>query len=61
MEDTWAIANFSSCELGDKRLTRRTLEMGKALVLSFGQALSIIFSDENALKCAYDLHSAGSV
>ena len=57
MDDTWAIENFSSCELGDKRLTRRALEIGKALVLGFGQALSIAFGDANALKCAYEFFS----
>ena len=57
MDDTWAIENFSSCELGDKRLNRRALEIGQALVLGFGQALSIVFGDANALKCAYEFFS----
>lgn len=57
MEDTWAIENFSSCEFGDIRLTRRALEIGKSLVLGFGQALSMAFGDTNALKCAYEFFS----
>ena len=57
MDDTWAIANFSTCDLEDKRLTRRALEIGKALVLGFGQALSMVFGDENVLDCAYEFFS----
>ena len=57
MDDTWAIENFSSCALGDKRLTRRALEIGKALVLGFGGALSMVFGDDKALECAYAFFS----
>lgn len=57
MDDSWAIENFATCVLGDKRLTRRALEIGKALVLGFGQALSMVFGDENALACAYEFFS----
>ena len=57
MDDTWAMENFSSCELGDKRLSDRALEIGQALAVCFGQALSMVFGDKNALQCAYDFFS----
>jgi len=44
--------NFADCQLGDKRLNRRN--GGKALVVGFGQALSMIFQEENPLKRAYE-------
>lgn len=46
--------NFADCQLGDKRLNQRALEIGKALVVGFGQALSMIFKQENALKRTYE-------
>lgn len=52
--ESWGYQNFADCQLGDKRLNRRAVEVGKALVVGFGQALSIIFKQENPLKRAYE-------
>ncbi len=51
---SWGSENFADCQLGDKRLNRRALEIGQALVVGFGQALSMIFKEENPLKRAYE-------
>jgi len=52
--ESWVAVNFADCKLGDKRLNQRALEIGKALVVGFGQALSMIFKEENPLKRAYE-------
>lgn len=52
--ESWGILNFSDCQLGDKRLNKRALEIGKALVMGFGQALSMIFKEEKLLDRAYE-------
>ncbi len=52
--ESWESQNFANCQLGDKRLNQRALKMGKALVVGFGQALSMIFKEENLLKRAYE-------
>lgn len=52
--ERWGDQNFGDCQLGDKRLNQRALAIGKALVVGFGQALSIIFKQENPLKRAYE-------
>lgn len=45
--ETWAVRNFTDCQLGDKRLNERALEIGKALVGGFGQGLYMNFKDTN--------------
>ena len=45
--------NFGSCELGDRRLNRRALNIGQALSKNFGKALSRIFESGKELKRAY--------
>ena len=45
--ESWGIQNFATCQLGDKRLNARALEIGLAIVAGFGQALSMIFKEEN--------------
>jgi hypothetical protein len=50
--ESWGSENFGDCQLGDKRLNQRALEIGQALVVGFGQALSMIFEQENPLKRA---------
>lgn len=52
--ESWGSQNFADCQLGDKRLNQRALEIGRALVVGFGQALSMIFREENPLKRAYE-------
>lgn len=52
--ESWVAVNFADCQLGDKRLNERALEIGKVLVVGFGQALSMIFTDKNLLKRAYE-------
>lgn len=52
--ESWGFQNFADCQLGDKRLDQRALLIGKALVVGFGQALSMIFKEEKSLKRAYD-------
>ena len=52
--ESWGIQNFATCQLGDKRLNARALEIGLAIVAGFGQALSMIFKEENSLKRAYE-------
>ena len=52
--ENWDYQNFADCQLGDKRLNQRALAIGKALVVGFGQTLSIIFKQENPLKRAYE-------
>ena len=34
--ESCASQNFADCQLGDKRLTKRALEIGQALVTGFG-------------------------
>ena len=45
---------FAGCQLGDLRLNRRALSIGKALSQKFGQALSSVFEDANELKRTYE-------
>ncbi|MEM9092849.1 MAG: transposase DNA-binding-containing protein [Cyanobacteria bacterium P01_F01_bin.53] len=45
--------NFGTCELGDRRLTRRALSIGQALSEKFGEGLSSVFSSAKELKRAY--------
>jgi hypothetical protein len=52
--ESWGCENFADCQLGDKRLNQRAVEIGNALVVGFGQALSMIFKEENPLKRAYE-------
>lgn len=52
--ESCASHNFADCQLGDKRLTKRALEIGQALVTGFGLALSMVFQDKNLLKRAYE-------
>lgn len=52
--ENWGSQNFATCQLGDKRLNARALEIGLAIVAGFGQALSMIFKEENSLKRAYE-------
>ena len=52
--ESWGSQNFADCQLGDKRLNQRALLIGKALVVGFGQAFSMIFKDKNLLKRAYE-------
>jgi Transposase DNA-binding len=52
--ESCANQNFADCQLGDRRLNDRALEIGKALVVGFGQALSMLFKDKNLLKRAYE-------
>ena len=52
--ESWGILNFSDCQLGDKRLNKRALLIGKALVMGFGQALSMLFKEEKLLERAYE-------
>ena len=52
--ESWGNLNFTDCQLGDKRLNKRALEIGKALVMGFGQALSMIFKEEKLLERAYE-------
>ena len=50
MESANHVKNFGGCQLGDLRLNRRALSIGKALSQKFGQALSTIFEDAKELK-----------
>lgn len=52
--ESWGLENFADCQLGDKRLNRRALEISKALVVGFGQALSMTFKEDNPLKRVYE-------
>lgn len=52
--ESWGSQNFAECKLGDKRLNQRALEISKALVVGFGQALSMIFTKQNPLKRVYE-------
>jgi len=54
MESANYVKNFGGCQLGDLRLNRRALSIGKALSQNFGQALSTIFEDAKELKRAYE-------
>ena len=44
--------NFGECKLGDERLNRRALRIGKALSEKFGQGLSSVFECGQELKRA---------
>ena len=59
--ESWAVQNFANCQLGDKRLNSRALEIGKALVVGFGQALSMLFQDKNLLKRTYEFFANSKV
>lgn len=59
--ENWGSLNFADCQLGDKRLNKRALAIGKALVMGFGQALSMIFKDEKLLKRAYEFFANAKV
>lgn len=48
------VENFSGCDLGDQRLTRRAQTIGQALSEGFGQALSMVFDEAKELKRAYE-------
>ena len=54
MESANYVKNFGECQLGDLRLNRRALSLGKALSQKFGQALSTVFEDARELKRAYE-------
>ena len=45
--------NFGTCQMGDLRLNRRALSIGKNLSQKFGQALSTVFDSSKELKRAY--------
>lgn len=45
----WWEKNFASCALGDLRLSKRALKIGKVLSLGFGKALSELFAAANVL------------
>lgn len=45
---------FGRCELGDKRLTSRAVNIGEAISKNFGQGLSEMFASGNDLKRAYE-------
>ena len=46
--------NFGTCQLGDRRLTRRALSIGQALSEKIGQGLSSVFENAKELKRAYE-------
>jgi hypothetical protein len=46
--------NFLYCALGDYRLSKRALLIGKALVAGFGKSLSEVFKNAGDLKRAYE-------
>jgi hypothetical protein len=50
----WWEKNFANCTLGDLRLSKRALEIGRVLSLGFGKALSELFAGANELKRAYE-------
>ena len=54
MESASYVQNFGECQLGDLRLNRRALNIGKALSQKFGQALSTVFENAKELKRAYE-------
>ncbi|MDJ0708399.1 MAG: transposase DNA-binding-containing protein [Leptolyngbyaceae cyanobacterium MO_188.B28] len=54
MESASYVQNFGECQLGDLRLNRRALSIGKALSQKFGQALSTVFENAKELKRAYE-------
>jgi Transposase DNA-binding len=53
MQEMWE-KNFSSCPLGDWRLSKRAKKIGKALCEGFGKALSEVFESAKDLKRAYE-------
>lgn len=53
MQELWE-QNFSSCPLGDYRLTQRAKQIGKALLAGLGKPLSEVFTGTNELKRAYE-------
>lgn len=50
----WWEKNFANCTLGDLRLNKRALAIGKVLSQKFGKALSEVFAGANELKRAYE-------
>ncbi len=50
----WWEKNFASCGLGDLRLSKRVLKIGKVLTQGLGKALSELFVAANELKRAYE-------
>lgn len=50
----WWEKNFTTLELGDRRLNERAMSIGKALSEGFGKALSSIFNSGTVLKRAYE-------
>lgn len=50
----WWEKNFTTLELGDRRLNERAMSIGKALSEGFGKALSSIFNGGTVLKRAYE-------
>lgn len=55
----WWEKNFALCELGDRRLSKRALAIGKVLSQGFGKALSELFPSANALKRTYEFLAMG--
>lgn len=53
MKDGWK-KNFATCQLGDLRLNKRSLAIGKTLSQEFGKALSEIFATASTLKRTYE-------
>lgn len=45
---------YSSCDFGDKRLTRRGVLIGECLSVKYGQPLSTLFKGASDLKRAYE-------
>jgi len=54
MDATRVQENFGGCALGDQRLTRRALSLGRVLSEHFGQALAMSFQSAPTLKRAYE-------
>ncbi len=54
--ESWGFQNFGDCQLGDKRLNQRALEIGKALVVGFGQALSMLTNYYRIIRKVEDNH-----
>ena len=54
MEPASCEQNFGGCQLGDRRLNRRALSIGRVLSQRFGRALSTVFESGKELKRAYE-------